>query len=317
MKPWLGVVGAFALVVACGMEARAQYGQMGIARGRVLDQNGEPVAGATVHFEFTGESKADYTVETGKDGRFTQMIRSGTYRVTATKDGYRGSYQDVRVRSGTSTTTDLPDFQIVEAKVAAQEAMAPILEKFKVADELLASGKPDEAIAVYRGLQAEYPNIPEIYFNLGSVYAQQEKWPEAEAEYLKVIELQPDNSMAKVLLAETHKNMGRADEAVAAIEQLIAENPDDPELHYNLGVFYLNEQRHEEAFASFDKVRTLDPGNVNVLYLLGTLSINLGETERAVGFFESYLEKAPEDGEYRANASELLARLQPAEAAQK
>ena len=45
MKPWLTVVGAFALVVASGVEAHAQ---MGAARGEVVDANGEPVAGVTV-----------------------------------------------------------------------------------------------------------------------------------------------------------------------------------------------------------------------------------------------------------------------------
>jgi cytochrome c-type biogenesis protein CcmH/NrfG len=314
MKRWLIVVGAFALVVASGVQAHAQ---MGIVRGKVVDQKDEPVAEATVQFDFTGEATRQYTTKTDKDGWYTQMVASGPYRITVTKPGYQGVFQDARVASGTTTPTVLPVMKIVDRKVAAEEAMAPILEQFEKADELMQAGKLDEAIAVYVDVTAKYPNIPETYFNLGSVYARQEKWTEAEAAYQKVIELQPDNSMAKVLLAETHKNMGRADEAVAAIEQLIAENPDDPELHYSLGVFYLNAQRYAEAFASFEKVRSLDPDNVNVLYLLGTLSINLGETEKAVGFFQSYLEKAPEDGQYRATASELLSMLQSPEPAQK
>jgi predicted Zn-dependent protease len=313
MNRWLSVIGAFALVVASGVQAHAQ---MGIVRGKVVDQADEPVAEATVQFEFTGEATRQYTTKTDKGGWYTQMVASGPYRVIVTKPGYQGSYQDVRVASSTSTPTVVPTFQIVDSKVAAEEAMAPILEEFEKANQLVEAGKLDEAIAVYLDVTAKYPNIPETYFNVGSVYAQQEKWPEAEAAYQKVIELQPGNTMAKVLLAETHKNMGRAEEAVAAVEQLIAENPDDPELHYNLGVFYLNAQRYEEAFASFDRVRVLDPDNANVLYLLGTLSINLGETERAVGFFQSYLDKAPEDGQYRATATELLSKIQPAPAPQ-
>jgi hypothetical protein len=55
-----------------------------------------------------------------------------------------------------------------------------------------------------------------------------------------------------------------------------------------------------------------DPANVDVLYLLGTVSLNLGQVERAVGFLQSYLDKAPADGQYRTNASELVSKLQPA-----
>lgn len=98
---------------------------------------------------------------------------------------------------------------------------------------------------------------------------------------------------------------------MASLEALVASDPDDPDLHYNLGVFYLNAQRHEEAFASFDRVRELDPERVDVLYLLGTPSLNLGELDRAVGFFESYLEAAPEDGQYRATAENLVQQFRP------
>jgi cytochrome c-type biogenesis protein CcmH/NrfG len=310
MNRLLTVVGVFALLVVSAAQAHAQ---MGIVRGKVVDQGDKPVAEATVEFAFTGESNRQYTTKTDKGGWYTQMVASGPYHVTVTKDGYQGMAQDVRVPSGTTTPTVLPTVKIVDREVAAREAMAPILEQFKKADELAQAGKMDEAIAVYEDVKAQHPNIVEAYFNLGSLYARQEKWPEAEAEYQKVIELQPDNSMARVLLAQTHRNMGRADEAVAEVEQLIAENPDDPELYYNLGVFYLNAQRYEDAFKSFDKVRTLDPDNLDVLYLLGTLSLNLGETQKAVDFFQSYLDKAPEDAQYRATASELLSKIQAAE----
>lgn len=311
MKRWMITVGALALVSTWGAPAHAQLGQMGIARGRVVDQDGKPVAGATVEFVYTGEGSRKYTTETDKGGRYTQMVASGRYRVSAMKDGYQGSYQDVRVASSTSTPTDLPAFQIVNREAAAAAAAAPILAKFEQAQALSEAGELDEAIAVYRELEAERPDVPEVYFNLGALYGRQEKWDEAEAAFEKVLELEPDNAQAKVLLAETLKNQGRADEGVASLERLVAENPDDPQLQYNLGVFYLNAQKYQEAFDAFDRVRELDPEKVDVLYLLGTLSLNLGEIDQAASFFRSYLDEAPADGQYRATAEDLLSKLAP------
>ena len=80
-----------------------------------------------------------------------------------------------------------------------------------------------------------------------------------------------------------------------------------------MGVFHLNAQRYEEAFAAFQRVRELSPDNANVLYLLGTLSLNLGNLEQAIGFLQSYLAEAPEDGQYRATAQDLLSKLQPSQ----
>ena len=308
MKRWLRVVGAFALVAASGVEARAQ---MGVARGEVVDENGAPVAGATVELDFLGELDRQYTTETDDKGQYTQVVGSGRYRVTVSKDGYRGSRGDQAVRTG--PPTEIPPFTIVSRESLVQAAMAPVLKKFEKASELSKAGSLDEAVAVYLELKAEHPDIPELYFNLGTIYLRQEKWLEAEAAYQRALELLPENTKVRVLLADIHKNLGRSDEALAAMETLVAENPDDPQLHYNLGVFYLNAQRYEDAFASFDETRKRDPDNVDVLYLLGTLSVSLGQIDQAVGHLQSYLEKAPENGQHRTTASELISKLQPAE----
>jgi len=308
MNRWLRVVGAFALVVAFGAEARAQVGS---GRGRVVDQNGAPVADATVQFVFLGEMEREYTTRTDGKGQYTQVLPSGRYRVTVSKDGYQGSYMEREVRTG--SPTDLPTFEITDREAVVKAAMAPILKQFEKAAELTKAGKLDEAVAVYLELKAEHPDIPELYFNLGTIHVRQEKWAEAEAELQKALEFEPDNKQAQVLLADVHRKLGRMDEALAAMEKLVAENPDDPQLHYNLGVFYLNAQRYEDAYASLDEVRKRDPDSTDVLYLLGTVSLNLGRVEPAAGYLESYLEKAPPDGPYRATASELLSKLQPAE----
>jgi tetratricopeptide (TPR) repeat protein len=311
MKGWLGVVGALVLVLASGVDARAQ---MGAVRGQVVDEDGKPVAGATVEFVYLGEVDRKFTTETDKKGRYTQMVNSGRYRITALKEGYQGTYIDGRIETG--APTDLPTLTIVSRESAVQKAMAPVLEQFKKAADLSAAGQLDEAIAVYREVEREHPKIPELHFNLGTIYSRQEKWPEAETEYLKAIELAPDKVDAYVLLAEVRKNMGRADEAVATLEKLVAENPENANLHYALGRIYISVDRQEDAFASFEKVRELDPENVDVLYMLGTLSINQSNPEQAVSFLQSYLDKAPEDSRWRANAIELLSRLQPEETPQ-
>jgi predicted Zn-dependent protease len=308
MKRWLGFIGALALVLASGVEARAQ---MGAARGKVVDQKDAPVPDAKVQFEFLGGMTRRYETRTNDKGEYTQVVVSGPYRITVSKDGYQGFAMEQRVEMG--GTSDLPTIQIIHSQTAAEEAMAPVVKEFERASELSKAGKLDEAIAVYLELEKEHSDIPELYHNLGMLYGRQEKWPEAEAALQKSLELQPDNRASRMMLAEVHKGMGRGDEAVAELETLAQQSPDDPEVLYDLGVFYLNAQRYEDAYARFDAVRRLDPDNLDVVYLLGTLSVNLGEIDRARGYLQEYLDRAPEDAQYRATASELVTKLQPAE----
>jgi cytochrome c-type biogenesis protein CcmH/NrfG len=307
MKRFLRVVGALALVVASGVEARAQ---MGVARGQVVDERGSPVADATVELVFLGEMERQYKTRTNKKGEYTQVVATGNYRVTVSKEGYQGSYMDQRVATG--DPTDLPTLKIASRAAVAKEAMAPILEQFEKAAALSKDGNVAEAIAVYRGVEAKHPDMPEVHYNLGTLYARQEKWPEAEAAFKKAVELAPDNRQAKVLLADVHSRTGRTDEAVAALEELVAGNPDDAKLRFELGVVYQKARRNDDAFVAFEEARKRDPGNVDVLYLLGTLSLNLGRVEAAREYLRSYLDKAPPDAPYRATASELVSKLEPA-----
>jgi len=304
MKPWVTVALAAATFAAAG-EARAQ--QMGFASGEVVDEKGAPVADATVHFRFLGDQEREYETKTNKKGQFTQGLVSGSYRVIVSKEGYQGTYLDHRISSG--SPTEVPTLTIVSRETYIQEAMAPIVKEFEKAADLSKAGQLDEAAAVYKKLEAEHPEMPEVHFNLGTVYIRQEKWSEAEAVLRKAVELKPEDTRARVLLATVHEQQGRTDEAQAEFERLAAENPDDAQLGYQLGVLHLNERRYEEAFEALDAVRESDPSNVDALYLLGTVSLNLGKTDLARTHLQSYLEKAPADGRYRTLATELLGQL--------
>jgi Flp pilus assembly protein TadD len=301
MERWLRVVGAIAIVAGSAVEARAQ---MGVARGQVVDEKGAPVADATVELVFRGEIERQYRTKTNKKGEYTQVVATGNYRVTVSKEGYQGTYLDHRVTTG--DPTDLPTLKIVSRVAVAKEAMAPILEQFEKAAALLKAGRMDEAIAVYREVGAKHPDMPEVHFNLGTIYARQEKWPGRGVQEDRGPRTPRPNLLADV------QRMGRTDEAVAEMEKLAAKHPDDPKLRYDLGIFYLSARRDGEAFAAFEEARKRDPGNVEVLYLLGTLSVNRGEIEQARGYLQSYLDKAAPDAQYRAIASELVAKLQPA-----
>jgi len=298
---------SFALL---GGEARAQTGT---ARGKVLDDKGQPIADAKVELSFLGGVTRRFETKTNKKGEFTQVgIYPGQYRITVTKDGYQGSLIDYRIALGDPTY--VPDFKLVTAQAAAQASgaakQAEITTGFKKALELTQAGKLDEAEAAYKELLAK-DDIPEVHYNLGYIYSQRKDWPAAEAEYKKALELRPGYADASAALARVYQDSGQTDKAMALMTQAATENPGDPRTQYNMGVFYLNSGKSEEAIAAFEKAVAADPTMADAYYHLGTLMVGQNKVKEAVSYLEKYLGMNPDNAQNVATAQGLLAALKP------
>jgi hypothetical protein len=86
----------------------------GTVEGTVLDENGDPISGATVYID------GHPSIETTTDslGRYTlNDVPAGTQSVIVIKDGYKRDSETVTVAEGQSTTTD----DIVMAKSSSEE----------------------------------------------------------------------------------------------------------------------------------------------------------------------------------------------------
>jgi tetratricopeptide (TPR) repeat protein len=66
------------------------------------------------------------------------------------------------------------------------------------------------------------PNFPEVYANVGSLYAQQQQWQPASAYYQKAIELKPNFAGAYRNLAKVLTQLGQPEKANYAWYQAIA-----------------------------------------------------------------------------------------------
>ena len=65
-------------------------------------------------------------------------------------------------------------------------------------------GATDKAIAVFRGLTEDYPDLPGPYNNLAVLYASRGRYEEARRVLEKAIELQPDLDTAHENLGDIH-----------------------------------------------------------------------------------------------------------------
>lgn len=297
-----------ALLALSAAEVRAQTGT---ARGKVLDDKGQPLEGAKIVLDFQGGVARHHETKSNKKGEFTQVgLHPGVYKVTVTKDGYQGTFVEGRISLGDPTY--LPEFKLPSAadaaKAAADKAADEIQGPFAKAVELTKAGKLDEAEAAYRQILAKDPAIPQVHYNLGYLYLQRKDWASAEAAYKKALELKPDYADASLGLAKVYQESGQADKALSLMTQT---GEGDAKMQFGLGVMHLNAMKHDEAEAAFKKAEALDPSNAEIQYHLATIALNKGQSAECVARLEKYLAMSPSNAQNLATAQGLLQALKP------
>jgi tetratricopeptide (TPR) repeat protein len=302
------------LVAVAVLLPSAAQAQMGTARGKVVDDQGQPVPDAKIELSFLGGVTRNYETKTNKKGEFTQVgLQPGNYRVTATKEGFQAAYIEHRISLGDPTY--LPEFRLTTkakaAAAAAQKAQEDIGPLFKKALDLTQAGQLDEAEAAYKEILAKHADIPEVHYNLGYIYMQRKDYTSAEAAYLKALEVKPGYGDATVALARVYQESGQKEKAMELMTKAASGEGGDAKVHFNLGIFYLNQQKNAEAEAAFKKAEQLDPANAEVHYYLGTLALNSGKADECIARLEKYLSMSPTHEQNVKTAQGLLQALKP------
>ena len=307
------------LVTAAGFGAALllaplAHAQTGMARGKVLDEKGQPITGAKVTWDFQGGVTRKGEVTTNKKGEFIQVgLQTGNYRFTVNAEGYQSQYAELRVGLGDPAV--VPDFKMVPkagAAAAGGGAADPGLAALKSgvdqAIALAGAGKFDEALAIYADLQGKNPTVHQIPYNMAAVYLQKKDLAQAEAMYKKALEVKPDYTEGLVGLSNVLANTGRGAEAADLIGKAVAANPADSKLLLQQGVIFFNSGKQAEASEVFEKIVAADPASAEPHYYLGTIAVGQNKTAEAIAHLEKYLSLNPQGGNV-ATAKGLLGYL--------
>ena len=308
-----GLIGAFLLP---GAEARAQGS--GTARGKVVDDKGQPIEGASVVLDFQGGVTRKFTVKSNKKGEFTQVgLPPGPYRITATKDGYQGTYTDARIALG--QPTDLGNFKMTSAAGRpagagtagdVEKLNAELRQMVNDAEALASAGKYDEAIAGFNALLAKGVASPaDIHFRIGQLHSEKKDWAGAEAAFQKALELKPDFARAQLELANTYQISGQKEKAAELMAKAQTGGEGDASVQYSAGVVHINAGRQDEAAAAFKKAIAIDATLAEAYFHLGTIALNQNNTPEAVAQLEKYLSLNPTNAQNVATAQALIKAL--------
>jgi tetratricopeptide (TPR) repeat protein len=322
MKERVIVTLALGLAVVCAGEASAATAGI---RGRVIDKAGKPVEGVKLDMEFKGESRVKITKSqlTDKKGGFVRMgIPDGSWKITFTKEGYKPYVMEIYLSLGGFSEVD--DVVLEEGRKAGAapagaapgEEMLPASsdaektgEAYAAAVEAAKAGRFDEAEAGLKGVLEKFPGLGSAHYNLGYVYRMKKDWKAAEAEFLKVTEIDPAKADAFIALAAVRELDGRGLEAADAMLAAAGPFEQDARFQYALGVTCVNAGKSAEAEGALRKVIALDPENPEPYYQLATVVLGQAKTPEAIELLEKYVGMTGPDSANLATAMALLEAL--------
>jgi tetratricopeptide (TPR) repeat protein len=150
---------------------------------------------------------------------------------------------------------------------------------------MMKSGRKTDAELEFKQLTVAYPQFAGPQLNLGLLYLNDSRLPEAEGAFKAALELAPANPIAGDELGIVERKLGKFTEAEAAYLHAIAAEPNYANAHLNLGVLY---------------------------------DLYLSEPQKALDQFERYIEIAGENKQVAGWVVELRKRVgAPAPAAKK
>ena len=315
-----------AMAIGLAIVAAPVSAQTGSIKGKVVDQQGNPVDGAKITL-YNQNTNRTLETKSNKKGEYIQVgLTPAKYKVTASK-GELSQAKDIDIHLDMANL----DFALApgggggggamsKEEAAKAKARVDAMNKaFAEAVELSKTGKNDEAIAKFNEVIATMPNCPECYANIGTVQTTLKKYDEAEAAYKKAIELKPDFADAYSGLANLYNAEKKFDQAAEASKKSMelsgaaagaggAAGGGNASAVFNQGVILWNAGKIPDAKEQFEQAVKLDPNMPDAQYWLGMALLNGGDMAGAKPKFEAYLKLAP-TGQYADTAKSIVASI--------
>ena len=158
-------------------------------------------------------------------------------------------------------------------------------------NQLLRSGKLEEAVAAYQKAIAHDQTFHWYHYKLGKALEKLGRLEEAVEVYREAIQENSSFYWVYQKLGETLSKLERLDEAEQAFRQGISVNKNAGWLHWSLGRILAKQQRWEQAITSYRLAVKLGLDQPRVLYELGQALSAVKQWDEAIAAYQKAIKK--------------------------
>jgi tetratricopeptide (TPR) repeat protein len=149
------------------------------------------------------------------------------------------------------------------------------------------------------------PDDPDVVYEMGSLLQQLRRPQEAIEYFTRHLDMVEDDQQTLVQIGKCYTDMGRLEDADAALRRALALG-DDAVGSYNLGVVLEERGRDGEAEREYRRAVDLGPGLANARNNLGGLLARTGRRAEAKQFLDESIRLDPTSPDAYTNMSALL-----------
>ncbi|MBF8274656.1 MAG: hypothetical protein HW380_3761 [Magnetococcales bacterium] len=169
-----------------------------------------------------------------------------------------------------------------------------------------ASGHPGLALSCWQQALALQPDYADAYGNMGNMFKDIQRYPEAEACYRQALSLQPDHVEANNNLGVLLHGLNRHEEAAAAYEEILRHHPNHVGACFNLGNAFYDMKRWSEAETAYRQALRMNPDHADACNNLGLLLQESGRGAEGEILFRQTLRLKPDHADVHYNLGNLL-----------
>lgn len=277
------------VALVCGAVPAAAQMELGVIKGRVVDEAGKPLPGVTIRLVNLDRGR-EVTLTTDKDGRFYRRgLQAVEYELAVQLEGYQPVNDKVKLVAGTDRNFD---FTLARATAGGSKEFQAGVAAFNAGNFELAATEFQAAIA-------QAPKVPALHANLALAYLRLNRTRDAVASLENAAALGPDDAPIQYQLGSAYVEIQEYDKAVAALQKGLAGKPDlaaDPlavEAVSTLGAVYFAQGKLADAETEFQRVLAVKTGAAGATLGMAKIHFSRNDVAKALELFEQVVAAHP------------------------
>ena len=286
--------------------AAAQIRGEGRISGKVVDEQGQPLADVQVKGNKVGELQPMMAKTNNKGEWALNGIAPGQWNLEFSKEGFEGAKTTIELDdSGRAPSIDLK----MAKAVAKVDPNAEIQAEVKRAAALMEGQKFAEARKVYEDLLTKFPDVYQLNRFIASSYIGEKNNAKAIEHLKKVLEKEPTNVEMKLITGDLMLESGDKAEGLALLQSVDMTQVKDPSSIINGAITMINDGKVDEALGLLDNVGKQFPDRADIHYYRGRAYVAAKKLPEAKAALEKFVSVAPADARELPDAKKILEQL--------